>query len=470
MGRLGTGVEVRGNSIRLAFAYEGEAHRHTLMLNGKPMRPTAPNVKHAHRLAVEIREKIRHGIFSLAEYFPEADTGASPAPLTVATQLDDWLASQRIEQSTRNAYQSAVNFWKKADVGKVRPLRCGDIALRALVTSHVLKALATRPDLSGKTLNNYKAVLREAIEMAVTDGVLKDNPVNKVRRASYQRKPVDPFTRGEGDRIVAHLASHYPEPVANMVEFWMWTGFRTSELFGLTWTNVDLARGSVLVSESVVQGVRKARTKTSVTRVVILNSRALAALERQRAHTQLAGGPVFQDPRYGTPWRDERAFRRSYWTPTLKLLGIRYHRPYNLRHTYATIMLMAGMTSAFCAKQLGHSIEMFHSTYAKWLDGEQNDLEMQRLEQAIVRIPPQNIPSGEVSATIASENREIGGVADGTRTHDNRNHNPGLYQLSYSHHCRTTLNQIAGMPGGNRTHNPQLRRLVLYPVELRAHS
>ena len=29
---------------------------------------------------------------------------------------------------------------------------------------------------------------------------------------------------------------------------------------------------------------------------------------------------------------------------------------------------------------------------------------------------------------------EMNGVADGTRTHDNRNHNPGLYQLSYSHH------------------------------------
>ena len=26
------------------------------------------------------------------------------------------------------------------------------------------------------------------------------------------------------------------------------------------------------------------------------------------------------------------------------------------------------------------------------------------------------------------------GVADGVRTHDNWNHNPGLYQLSYSHH------------------------------------
>jgi hypothetical protein len=29
---------------------------------------------------------------------------------------------------------------------------------------------------------------------------------------------------------------------------------------------------------------------------------------------------------------------------------------------------------------------------------------------------------------------EVIGVADGTRTRDNRNHNPGLYQLSYGHH------------------------------------
>ena len=88
-------------------------------------------------------------------------------------------------------------------------------------------------------------------------------------------------------------------------------------------------------------------------------------------------------------WEDERAFRRSFWTPTLKLLGIRYRRPYNMRHTYATVMLMAGMTPAFCAKQLGHSVEMFLKTYSKWLDGDQNGLEMRRLETAI---SPQNLP------------------------------------------------------------------------------
>ena len=55
---------------------------------------------------------------------------------------------------------------------------------------------------------------------------------------------------------------------------------------------------------------------------------------------------------------------------------------------------------------------------------------------------------------------------DGTRTRDGRNHNPGLYQLSYVHH-RLKLS-TGGAPGRNRTCNRRLRRPVLYPVELRA--
>ena len=35
------------------------------------------------------------------------------------------------------------------------------------------------------------------------------------------------------------------------------------------------------------------------------------------------------------------------------------------------------------------------------------------------------------------------GVDDGARTHDNRNHNPGLYQLSYNHHILETFRQMA---------------------------
>ena len=67
MGRKGSGVEVRGNSIRVQFTFGGKVLRRTLNLDGKPLPPTAANLKYAHRLAGEIRERIRFGSFSLAE-------------------------------------------------------------------------------------------------------------------------------------------------------------------------------------------------------------------------------------------------------------------------------------------------------------------------------------------------------------------------------------------------------------------
>lgn len=56
---------------------------------------------------------------------------------------------------------------------------------------------------------------------------------------------------------------------------------------------------------------------------------------------------------------------------------------YNNRHTYATITLMAGVTPAFCAMQLGHSVELFLRTNARWTDGGENALESSRLEVAL---------------------------------------------------------------------------------------
>jgi integrase len=372
MGRAGTGVNIRPNSIRVTFTLDGKQHHQTLVLNGQPMAPSPANIKYAERLAAEIRGKIRMGTFSLAEYFPAS--GDTQAQTTVGTQLDNWLKAQRIEQSTRDGYSSGVKFWKRT---------MQDTALRALKHSDILTAIAARPELTGKTINNYVQVLREAMELAVIDGDLKENPVAKIQPAKHQKAPPDPFTREEADKIVADMHAKQSGRVANFVEFWMWTGMRTSEVFGLRWANVDLASGSAVVTEAVVRGIKKDNTKTNTARTVKLNSVALAAITRQKAHTYLAGDFVFNDPRYGTPWVDERAFRRSYWTPTLKRLGIRYRRPYNMRHTYATQMLMAGMNHAFCAKQLGHSVEMFQRTYSKWIDGQQDDAEMGRLEAAL---------------------------------------------------------------------------------------
>jgi integrase len=308
MGRKGSGVEVRDNSIRLQFTFNGEVLRRTLNVEGKPLPPTASNLRYAHRLAAEIRERIRFGSFSLAEYFP-AD-GDVAQPLTVGAQLDDWLAAQRLEASTGAGYSSAIRFWKAAVCDR-RGSLMGDRPVHMLKHSDVLTALASRPDLTGKTVNNYVSVLRMAMALAVADKTISTNPVSAVSRAKHQKPLPDPFSREEAEAIVADMTSHYPAPIANYVEFKFFTGLRTSESFGLHWRDVDLAGKHLLVHRAIVRGVEKLNTKTNTARQVILNSRALAAVKRQRKHTQVRDRHVFLDPRYDEPWFEERACRHD---------------------------------------------------------------------------------------------------------------------------------------------------------------
>ena len=380
MGRTGQGIEVRDDAIRVSFYYEGTRYKRTLYINDKPMKATQANLKHAARLVEEIRRKIRDGEFVMAEYFPEDGDGG---PTTLTKALDTWLAAQRIEGSTKDGYTAAANFWKRASYHETdMQLPLGPVPVRQLKPSNVLTAIARRPELSGKTINNYVSVLRGALALAVSDKIIRENVACEVPSASWQRDPPDPFTAEERDKIIAHAAAKQPGQVANMVRFWMWTGLRTSELIGLRWANVDLASGTVLVKEAKVDRKRKG-TKTSVTRTVRLNSQALAALVAQKDHTYLLGEEVFQDPRHRQEWDTEANFRKVFWVPMLKALGLRYRRPYQCRHTYATAMLMAKMNPAMCAKQLGHDVKVFLTIYAKWIEGDADDREMALLESSI---------------------------------------------------------------------------------------
>lgn len=73
-----------------------------------------------------------------------------------------------------------------------------------------------------------------------------------------------------------------------------------------------------------------------------MNSRALAALKRQRHLTFETGEWIFLNPNTGQPFIDDRPMKRWIWTPTLRLLGLRHRACYQTRHTYATLMLMSG--------------------------------------------------------------------------------------------------------------------------------
>ena len=105
-------------------------------------------------------------------------------------------------------------------------------------------------------------------------------------------------------------------------------------------------------------------------RDIELNTRAKAALAKQKSLTFLKDGYVFENPVTDERYSEERPLRREYWNPTLKALGMRERHCYQTRHTYATLNLIADANPMWVAKQLGHAtMAMLLTIYSRWIDG-----------------------------------------------------------------------------------------------------
>jgi integrase len=377
-------VEVRPGSIRILFQYQGARRRETLCLDGQPLAPTAANVKYAHRIAVEVGDRIRSGTFRYADYFPDSsasvDKDATAAPL-LFDAFDTWLRVADLKSSTRHQYRTRINsFWKT---------QLKNVPVDEVRHSDILEALAGGTWTSAKSRNNELSMIRGPFALAKRDGHIAQNPCDGIAPKDVQRPAPDPFSQDEVREVLAHLARHRPPQIHNFVQLMFYSGLRTSEGIGLRWENVDFRAKEMLIEGGNVYDEETDTTKTSKARIVLLSSPAFDALQRQKEHTFLRGEHVFHDPKTGEPWKYQTITDvRSFWKITLKQLGIRYRRPYNMRHTYATLGIMSGARPAFLANQLGHSLQVFFQVYAKWINSKDDREEIAKLDQAIAQLSP----------------------------------------------------------------------------------
>lgn len=355
-------VEVRGKTIRISFTWEGKRHRERW-----PGKPTVENIRQAQRIQDRIRGQIADGTFTkqdFARYFPHAPRVASElfGPFS-----QTWLASVAVSEATRQEYKKALNnYWLP---------ELGDTPLSELAPSSVRALVASTPFASTKTKNNALIPLRGVLRAAYLDEITHKDLSGFVVGERHQKAPPDPFTPEERDLICEHFAGRHLEAY---FRFMFWTGLRPSEALALRWGDVDFQSGYVRVDKAQSKGRSLSRTKTGRHRDVRLNRHAEAALRAQRAKSYLAGGSVFVSED-GKPYKTEKAQRVAF-TRALKKLGIRHRPAYNMRHTYATVCLMAGMNPAFVANQLGHSVQMLLNVYSKWTNGAQDELEMSKLD------------------------------------------------------------------------------------------
>lgn len=68
------------------------------------------------------------------------------------------------------------------------------------------------------------------------------------------------------------------------------------------------------------------------------------------------------------------------WKTALKTAGVEHRIAYNCPHTYASFAHTAGVNPAFIANQLGHGLEMTLNIYGKYINTENDKLELAKLE------------------------------------------------------------------------------------------
>lgn len=199
--------------------------------------------------------------------------------------------------------------------------------------------------------------LRQVLNRAVAWGLLDYNPAkrgvpNPARRPREKR----PF---ESWQQVESIADQLGPIYGPMVVFAAATGLRPSELFGLDQHDIDRRDGVVYVRRAYANGAIK-HTKTRLsTRAVPLQAKAIEALDRLPA----SDNPIlFPNARGGRI--DFRIFGRKHWKPAQIRAGVEPPRGiYDLRHTYATFALRAGVPVFAVSRFLGSSIAMIDRHY-----------------------------------------------------------------------------------------------------------
>ena len=143
------------------------------------------------------------------------------------------------------------------------------------------------------------------------------------------------------------------------------TGLRTGEVHGLQWQYVDFARRLILVRETFVLGEDEYTKTDSSQRDIQMNQAVFDALQAQ--HQVTGQGKYVFCNRSGMPY-DNKNFIQRVWHPLLRHLGLKLRRPYQCRHTAATLWLASGESPEWIARQLGHSTtEMLFRVYSRYV-------------------------------------------------------------------------------------------------------
>lgn len=373
------------------FRFQGERCRELSQLQDTPA-----NRRKMERVLAVIDNEIATGTFVYERVFPGSkktkrfsrptgnnapemlipdSTVGHPALPLFADFVQTWKQEKKIEW--RVSYRGAVESILETHLLP----RFGQLHVGEIQRSDVLQFRSALVDqrngkssmqdhakpLAPATINRIVGMLGMIMsEASLRFGI--DNPCLGIKRLKIQRQDVSPFTLDEVRAILARARSDY-RPYLTLRFF---TGLRSGEVHGLKWKHVDFASREVLIRETHQHG-RTEYTKTDGSqREIQMSEPVYDALMAMRPDGFKDDPRKFDEEyvfrtRTGQPI-DNSNFVDRVWKPLLRHLGLAYRRPYNMRHTCATLWLAAGEAPEWIARQLGHTTtEMLFRTYSRYV-------------------------------------------------------------------------------------------------------
>jgi integrase len=366
-------VNSRGGFLFFDFRYQGKRCRKYTRL-----RDTVANRKRMQTVLDKIDAEITLGSFDYSQYFP----GSKNAEKFAAQDKDAVVnascsTTPLYEVFAETWFSESEPQWRRSHKATVRStldrhlIPCfgespvGDVSKAD--TLQVRSALAKLPGrngntgLSAKTINRiiqiHGQILAEAAERYEFS-----NPVDRIKRLKQQRPDIHPFTLEEVRTTIESVRADYRQYM--IVRFF--TGLRTGELHGLQWRYVDFERRQILVRKTLVRGELEYTKTDGSKREIDISQPVFEALKAQQAASGQLSPFVFCNGS-GEPI-DLDNFTNRVWYPLLRHLGLEKRRPYQTRHTAATLWLGAGENREWVARQLGHAnTEMLFKTYSRFV-------------------------------------------------------------------------------------------------------
>lgn len=201
------------------------------------------------------------------------------------------------------------------------------------------------------TANRFRAFFSLCYRLGMENGKVTSNPARLVRARKENNARLRYLSRDEYDTLSAVIRRDYADQHPAFV-ISVFTGMRWSEQFHLKWSQVDLKRKVVRLSETKdPTGRVQARARN-----VQLNSAALAALEEQRRR-------VDHKPTDAV-FPDSGDYCRYWFEPALKAAEVTDYTWHSNRHTFCSWLALAGVSIKEIQELAGHKTITMAARYA----------------------------------------------------------------------------------------------------------